>query len=64
LLRSTGFFKFREISGCPDWAHPSSSVSEDEYDFFMNGHVADYWFRFITRENDYNLYLKGFAKSY
>ena len=44
-------------------AHPSSSVSDYEYNFFMNGHVADYWFRFITRENDYNLYLKGFAKN-
>ena len=44
--------------------HPASYVSEYEYDFFMNGHVADYWFRFITRENDYNLYLKGFAKGY
>lgn len=44
--------------------HPSSSVSEYEYDFFMNGHVADYWIRFITRENDYNLYLKGFTKNH
>ena len=44
-------------------AHPSSSVRKDEYDFFMNGHVADYWFRFIMRENDYNLYLKGFTKN-
>lgn len=42
--------------------HPASYVSEDEYDFFMNGRAADYWIRFITRENDYNLYLKGFAK--
>lgn len=48
----------REV--CKD--HPSARVSESEYDFFMNGHVADYWIRFITRENDYNLYLKGFAK--
>lgn len=44
-------------------AHPSSAVSDYEYNFFMNGHVADYWFRFITREKDYNLYLKGFAKN-
>lgn len=43
-------------------AHPTSSVSDYEYNFFMNGYVADYWFRFITREKDYNLYLKGFAK--
>ena len=42
--------------------HPESYVSEHEYDFFMNGCAADYWIRFITRENDYNLYLKGFAK--
>ncbi len=42
--------------------HPASCVSEYEYDFFMNGRAADYWIRFITRENDYNLYLKGFAK--
>ena len=49
----------REV--CKD--HPSARVGESEYDFFMNGHVADYWIRFITRENDYNLYLKGFAKN-
>lgn len=43
--------------------HPSSCVCEDEYNFFMNGQEADYWIRFITREKDYNLYLKGFAKN-
>ena len=43
--------------------HPSSHVGENEYNFFMNGHAADYWIRFITRENDYNLYLKGYKKN-
>ena len=43
--------------------HPSSHVGENEYNFFMNGRTADYWIRFITRENDYNLYLKGYKKN-
>ena len=43
--------------------HPSSHVGENEYNFFMNGRTADYWIRFIPRENDYNLYLKGYKKN-
>ena len=42
--------------------YPKAKVGESEYHFFMNGHAADYWIRFVTRSNDYNLYLKGYAK--
>lgn len=42
--------------------YPKAKVGENEYHFFMNGHAADYWIRFVTRNNDYNLYLKGYAK--
>lgn len=42
--------------------YPSAKAGENEYDFFMNGRAADYWIRFITRGNDYNLYLKAYAK--
>lgn len=43
-------------------AHPSAKIGKEEYNFFMNGHAADYWIRFITRERDYNLYLNAYAK--
>lgn len=42
--------------------YPKAKIGESEYHFFMNGHAADYWIRFVTRSNDYNLYLKGYAK--
>lgn len=44
--------------------HSLAKAGENEYNFFMNGHAADYWIRFITRERDYNLYLKAFAKNF
>ena len=42
--------------------YPKAKAGESEYHFFMNGKAADYWIRFVTRSNDYNLYLKGYAK--
>lgn len=42
--------------------YPLAKVGENEYDFFMNGRAANYWIRFITRSDDYNLYLKAYAK--
>ncbi len=42
--------------------YPSAKAGKETYDFFMNGHTADYWIRFITRSNDYNLYLKAYTK--
>lgn len=42
--------------------YPLAKAGENEYNFFMNGRAADYWIRFITRSDDYNLYLKAYAK--
>ena len=44
--------------------YPSAKVGEQEYSFFMNGHAADYWIRFITRRGDYNLYLRLMRKGF
>ena len=44
--------------------YPLAKAGEEEYSFFMNGHAADYWIRFITRRGDYNLYLRLMRKGF
>lgn len=42
--------------------HPDSYWGDEEYNFYINGEVANYWVRFILREKDYNCYLNAYVR--
>lgn len=44
--------------------HPSAETATTEYCFYINGDIADYRVRLITREKDYNIYLYAYAKDW
>lgn len=40
----------------------AAKVGNDEYNMFLVGEHGKYWFRFILRQGDYNLYLHAYQK--
>ena len=34
----------------------------DEFSFYLEGEVCNYWGRLITRRGDYNLYLNAYTR--
>lgn len=40
----------------------AQSIGEEEYNMFLNGINGNFWFRFILRRGDYNLYLHTYRK--
>lgn len=46
-------------------AHPEAHVHPDEYqeyNFYLEGTLCNFWVRLITRWRDYNMYLNAFTK--
>lgn len=47
-------------------AHPEACIDfgrgSDEYDFYYEGDLCNYWLRMILRRGDYNLYLHAFMR--
>ncbi len=47
-------------------SHPEACADpqfRQEYNFYLEGRVCNFWLRLITRSRDYNLYLNAFAKN-
>lgn len=45
--------------------HPEARVrptEDQEYNFYLEGTLCDFWIRLITRWRDYNMYLNAFIK--
>lgn len=48
-------------------SHPEACVDQQyhqEYDFYLEGEVCNYWIRLITREKDYNMYFHAYVKEF
>lgn len=46
-------------------AHPearANPMGDQEYNFYLEGTLCNFWIRLITRWRDYNMYLNAFTK--